>query len=43
MQRLRDSWDATGQELGPADVDALGWQINEQFLRSQMENGVFPH
>ncbi|HEY0227224.1 MAG TPA: endonuclease, partial [Mycobacterium sp.] len=34
------AWDAVGQGLGPADADALGWQVNEQFLRTHMENGV---
>ncbi|WP_249044864.1 WXG100 family type VII secretion target [Mycobacterium riyadhense] len=36
----RDAWDAIGHGLGSADADALGWQVNEQFLRGQMENGV---
>lgn len=33
-------WDAVGHGLGPTDADALGWLVNEQFLRAQMENGM---
>lgn len=35
-----DTWSAVGNGLSEADAKALGWQINEQFLRTQMENGV---
>jgi hypothetical protein len=29
-----------GHGFSRADSDALGWQVNESFLRSQMETGV---
>jgi hypothetical protein len=28
------------QGFSTADGNALGWQVNENFLRTQMENGV---
>lgn len=34
------TWDAIGQGLSREDVGALGWQVNERFLRTQMEQGV---
>ena len=33
-------WDAVGQGLSKPEANDLGWQVNEQFLRTQMENGV---
>jgi hypothetical protein len=33
-------WDAIGQGLSKPEANDLGWQVNEQFLRTQMENGV---
>ncbi|HZC09582.1 MAG TPA: hypothetical protein VE485_06045, partial [Mycobacterium sp.] len=33
-------WDAIGQGLSRSDAADLGWQVNEHFLRTQMENGV---
>jgi hypothetical protein len=33
-------WDAIGQGLGPSEASELGWQVNEQFLRTQLESGV---
>ncbi|MBB4854716.1 hypothetical protein HNP40_002103 [Mycobacteroides chelonae] len=35
-----DTWNAVGQGLSKPEADALGWQVNEQFLRQQMENHV---
>ncbi|HKP39623.1 hypothetical protein [Mycobacterium sp.] len=35
-----DTWDAIGHGLSRPDTDALGWQVNEQFLRTQMESQV---
>lgn len=35
-----DTWDAIGSGLDEAQVKNLGWQVNEQFLRTQLENGV---
>lgn len=34
------TWDAVERGLPEAQAKALGWQVNEQFLRSQMENHV---
>ena len=36
----QDIWATMGQGFSRADSDALGWQVNESFLRSQMESGV---
>ena len=33
-------WDAIVQGLSKPEASDLGWQVNEQFLRTQMENGV---
>lgn len=33
-------WDAITQGLSKPDANALAWQVNEQFLRNQMESGV---
>lgn len=33
-------WDAFTQGLSETDSKALAWQVNEQFLRNQMESGV---
>ena len=35
-----ETWDAMTYGLSDADKTALAWQVNEHFLRSQMENGV---
>lgn len=35
-----DTWNAIGHGLSKTDADALGWQVNEQFLVTQMENGI---
>lgn len=35
-----DTWNAVGHGLSKPEADALGWQVNEQFLRQQMENQV---
>ncbi|TDZ43953.1 WXG100 family type VII secretion target [Mycobacteroides franklinii] len=35
-----DAWNAIGNGLSRSDADALGWQVNEQFLKTQMENGI---
>ncbi|BAX96311.1 hypothetical protein MSTE_00976 [Mycobacteroides stephanolepidis] len=35
-----DAWNAIGNGLGRSDADTLGWQVNEHFLKSQMENGI---
>ncbi|EID14043.1 hypothetical protein MXEN_10184 [Mycobacterium xenopi RIVM700367] len=34
------TWDALKHGLTEADAKTLGWQVNEQFLRAQLENGV---
>lgn len=36
----RDVWDAIGDGLSPAQSKILGWEVNEQFLRMQMEHQV---
>jgi uncharacterized protein YukE len=36
----QDTWATMGQGFSRADSNALGWQVNESFLRSQMESGV---
>jgi uncharacterized protein YukE len=33
-------WDNVGQWLSKAEANHLGWEVNENFLRSQMERGV---
>jgi uncharacterized protein YukE len=33
-------WDAIGHGLSGPQANDLGWLVNEQFLRTQMENGV---
>ncbi len=35
-----DAWNEVGHGLSKLDADALGWQVNERFLRTQMENRV---
>ena len=35
-----DVWAAVEHGLGAPDAKTLGWQVNEQFLRSQLESGV---
>lgn len=35
-----DTWNAIGYGLDDAQSKALGWQVNEQFLRTQLENHV---
>lgn len=35
-----EAWNAVEAGLGEGDAKSLGWQVNEQFLRTQMENGV---
>lgn len=35
-----DAWNAMEQGLSDAQSKVLGWQVNEQFLRTQMENHV---
>ncbi len=35
-----DTWNALGHGLSTPDADALGWQVNERFLRTQLENHV---
>lgn len=35
-----DTWNAVGHGLDPSQEKALGWQVNEQFLRTQLEAGV---
>ncbi len=35
-----EAWNAIEAGLGREDAKSLGWQVNEQFLRTQMENGV---
>ncbi len=35
-----DTWNAVVHGLDPSQEKALGWQVNEQFLRSQMESQV---
>jgi len=34
------TWDALAHGLNDAETRGLAWQVNEQFLRGQMENGV---
>ncbi|KQY04348.1 hypothetical protein ASD37_20685 [Mycobacterium sp. Root135] len=36
----KDVWDAVGDGLAPEQSKALGWEVNEQFLRMQMEDHV---
>ncbi|WP_457125855.1 endonuclease [Mycobacteroides abscessus] len=36
----KETWDAVGNGLSKTDANRLGWQVNEQFLRQQMENRV---
>jgi hypothetical protein len=36
----QDVWSTMTQGLSTEDGNALGWQVNENFLRSQMESGV---
>jgi len=33
-------WDAVGRGLSEAQIKDLGWQVNEQFLQTQLERGV---
>jgi uncharacterized protein YukE len=33
-------WNAIGQGLSKPEANDLGWLVNEQYLRTQMENGV---
>jgi uncharacterized protein YukE len=33
-------WDNVGHGLSKAEANHLGWEVNENFLRSQMERGV---
>ncbi|MEU0495670.1 hypothetical protein [Mycobacterium sp. NPDC006124] len=35
-----DVWDAIGHGLSPEQSKVLGWKVNEQFLRMQMEHQV---
>jgi hypothetical protein len=35
-----EAWDAVTRGLTDDDAKSLGWQVNEQFLRAQLENGV---
>ncbi|KUI25585.1 hypothetical protein AU196_22510 [Mycobacterium sp. IS-1742] len=35
-----EAWSAIGQSLSKPEADALGWQVNEQFLKTQLESGV---
>ena len=35
-----DTWNAVGHGLDEAQSKALGWQVNEQFLRTQLERGI---
>jgi len=35
-----EAWNAVEAGLGKEDAKSLGWQVNEQFLRTQLENGV---
>jgi hypothetical protein len=35
-----DVWQAVEGDLSPEKAKELGWQVNEQFLRTQLENGV---
>ncbi len=35
-----DTWNAVGRGLDDAGSRSLGWQVNEQFLRAQLENRV---
>lgn len=35
-----NSWEKLTSGLSQPDVTDLGWQVNEEFLRTQMENGV---
>lgn len=34
------TWDAITRGLGDTQERSLAWQVNEQFLRTHMENGV---
>ena len=34
------AWDAMTRGLSEPQSESLAWQVNEQFLRSQMESGV---
>jgi len=36
----QDVWSTMTQGLSTEDGNALGWQMNENFLRTQMENGL---
>jgi uncharacterized protein YukE len=36
----QDIWTRMGEGFSRADSNALGWEVNESFLRTQMENGV---
>ncbi|WP_235658800.1 WXG100 family type VII secretion target [Mycobacteroides abscessus] len=35
-----ETWNAVGRGLPESQAKALGWQVNEQFLRAQLENHV---
>lgn len=35
-----EAWEAVVHGLSERAAKTLGWQVNEQFLRTQMENGV---
>lgn len=35
-----ETWNAVGRGLDDASSRSLGWQVNEQFLRAQLENRV---
>lgn len=35
-----DVWDSIGNGLDEVQVKSLGWQINEQFLRTQLASGI---
>jgi hypothetical protein len=35
-----EAWDTVAHNLTDDDAKALGWKVNEEFLRTQMENGV---
>ncbi|KUH94694.1 hypothetical protein AU189_17885 [Mycolicibacterium acapulense] len=35
-----DTWNAIGDGLSKPDANAVGWLVNEQFLKTQMESGV---
>jgi uncharacterized protein YukE len=36
----QDIWNRMGEGFSREDSNALGWEVNESFLRTQMENGV---